>query len=213
MKIVLYHSPGACSLTSHIALEEAGAAYHLVRVNLAGGEQRRPEYLAINPHGRVPALSVDGTIVTENLAVLTWIANAFPNANLLPRNDILKLARVYELLSFFSSSVHVAFGQLWRPEHFAREKSAHPAVQETAREAILRYFAEIKAFLMERDWIVGAEFSAADTYPFVFHRWGKRIGVDMSTYPGWTAHTERMLSRPTVETAYRQEGLERSEFL
>lgn len=210
--LTLYYSPGACSLAPHIILEEAGMPFEARRITIASGEHRTDEYLAINPHGRVPALAIDGEIVTENAAVLTYIATLATGSSALPRRPLL-LARVYELLSFFASSVHIAFAQYWRPERFTEDQELHEPIADAGRRSVLRYFDEIEAMLDGREWLVGDAFTLADTYPFVFYRWGRRIGVEMSAYKAWTAHSGRMLRRPAVGRALAREGLDPGEFL
>jgi len=118
MTLRLFYSPGACSLVPHIALEEAGADFEPVRVTLAQGEHLKREYLAINPHARVPALAAGGGVVTENIAILNYIADLFGAEGSVPRSDPLKAARCNELLGWFASSVHIAFAQVWRAERF-----------------------------------------------------------------------------------------------
>jgi glutathione S-transferase len=210
--LTLYYSPGACSLAPHVILEEAAAPFEAVRVTIAEGLTRTPEYLAINPRARVPALAVEGRIVTENAAILTYLGNLFPDAGLMPP-DLLDQARVQELLSFFASSVHIAFAQIWRAERFTSEQKAHAALQEGGRHALGRYFDEIEGLLAGRDWLLSGRFTIADPYPFVFFRWGRRIGMDMSGYPAWREHSERMLSRSSVQRALARECLDRAEFL
>jgi len=210
--VTLYYSPGACSLASHIVLEEAGIPFEAHRIVLASGEQHSPEYLTINPQGRVPALRTNGAVVTENVAVLTYIAALSSGGGALPKAP-LQLARVYELLSFFASSVHIAFAQYWRPERFTGDESLYAAIRDGGMAALLGYFGDIEGMIEGRDWFVGDGFTVADTYPFVFARWGRRIGADMDAYPCWEAHTRRMLARPAVVRALAREGLRRDEFL
>jgi glutathione S-transferase len=210
--VTLYYSPGACSLAPHIVLEESGTAFEAKRVPITEGAHRTPDFLAINPHGRLPTLEVDGAVVTENLAVLTYVASSESGAGALPRNR-LQLARVYELLSFFASSVHIAFAQVWRPERFTEDPALHDSIREAGRGSVRRCFDEIEAMLVGREWLVGGRFTVADTYPFVFYRWGRRIEIGMDAYPNWTVHTARMLGRPSVHRALAREGLSPSEFL
>jgi glutathione S-transferase len=210
--LTLYYSPGACSLAPHIILEESGVPFDTRRIAIASGDHRSDEYLAINPHGRVPALAIDDEVVTENAAILTYVATLATGSAGLPRRP-LELARVYELLSFFASSVHIAFAQYWRPERFTEDENLHGRIADAGRRSVLRYFDEIEALLAGREWLVGDGFTLADTYPFVFYRWGLRIGVDMAAYRAWTGHVQRMLRRPAVARALAREGLDRAEFL
>src|ERR1700680_1478517 len=118
MALILYYSPGACSMSAHIALEEVGTEYEPRVVKLAENQQRQPDYLAINPRGRVPVLVLaDGTVLTECAAILLYLARKFPKAKLWP-DDPLAQARCIEWLSWLASSVHVAFAQTRRPPRF-----------------------------------------------------------------------------------------------
>lgn len=209
--LTLYYSPGACSLAPHILLEETGERFAAERYTIAEGAHRRPEYLRVNPHARVPALRVGDEVLAENVAVMTFIARRHPEARLIPTDDLLA-ARVYERLSFFASSVHIAFAQFWRAERFAEDEGLHAGIKEGGRVAILRYFQEIETLIAKGDWLVGEHFTAADTYPFVFYRWGRRIGADMNAYPAWNGHAKRVLARPSVQRALAREGLGASEF-
>ena len=207
----LYYSPGACSLAPHIALEEAGADFEPVRVMLAQGEHLTADYLAINPHARVPALGTDRGVVTENIAILNYIADAFGADGSVPRGDPYAAARCNELLGWFASSVHIAFAQVWRGERFTEDESLHGAIKAGGLAALDRQFAEIEGMIGD-GWIAGDSFTAADSYAAIFFRWGKRIGKDMSGYPRWASLTERVLDRPAVARAIEREGLSAGEF-
>jgi glutathione S-transferase len=207
----LYHSPGACSLVPHIALEEAGANFEPVRVIVAKGEHLRPEYLAINPHARVPALGTDRGVITENVAILNFIADEYKAAGSVPRIDPYVAARTNELLSWFASTVHISFAQLWRAERFTRDESLHEAIFEGGRENLHEQFAEIEE-LAGDGWLVGDEFTATDSYALTFLRWGNRTGFDMSRYPKWAALVARVAERPAARRALENEGLQAEEF-
>jgi glutathione S-transferase len=124
----LFYSPGACSLVTHIALEESGAEFEPVRVTLAQAEHLKPEYLEINPHARVPALATGHGVVTENIAILNLIADLFGKDGSVPRDDPYAAARCNELLGWFASTVHISFAQIWRAARFPRDESIHPAI-------------------------------------------------------------------------------------
>jgi glutathione S-transferase len=193
-------------------LEESGADFTTVRVTLADGEHRQPAYLAVNPRGRVPVLAVDDQIITENIAIVSYIANHFPKSDGIPTDDLLA-ARTYELLSFFASSVHVGFAQVWRTERFTHDESAYDAIRKGGRRALETFFDEIDALAAKGAWLVGNRFTAADTYLLVFYRWVRRLGIDASVYANWTRHTRKMLSRPAVQRALAREGLHESDFI
>jgi glutathione S-transferase len=207
----LYYSPGACSLVAHIALVECGADYELERVVLAEGHHLRPEFLAINPHARVPALATDGRVITENGAILNYVADLFGGEGSVPRGSALETARCNELLCWFASSVHIAFAGVWRAERFTDDEAAWPAIQSGGRAAVERYFGEIDG-LCGPGWIAGDRFTAADSYVAVFSRWGRRIGLDMGRYPNMAALVARAIEREAVARAIADEGLQPSEF-
>ena len=207
----LYYSPGACSLVAHIALEESGAEYELERVVLAEGHHLRPEFLAINPHARVPALASDGRVITENVAILNYVADLFGADGSVPRGSAMEAAGCNELLGWFASSVHIGFAGVWRAERFTDDESAWPVIQSGGRAAVERYFEEIEG-LCGSSWIAGERFTAADSYVATFYRWGRRIGLDTSRFPNMAALVRRVIKRPAVAKAIADEGLQPSEF-
>ena len=211
MALKLFYSPGACSLVPHIALEEAAADFEPVRVMLAQGDHLKPDYLAINPHARVPALATDQGVITENIAILNYIADEFGAEGSVPRGASYATARCNELLGWFASSVHIAFAQVWRAERFTRDESAHQAIQTGGRENLAQQFAEIDGLCGE-SWLVDGTFSAADGHALTFFRWGRRIGFDMSAYRGWKGLCARIIERPAVQRALEREGLNAAEF-
>ena len=205
--ITLYYSPGACSLASHIVLEEIGEPFEARRVTIAEGRHLQPDYLAVNPHGRVPALTDGDFVLTESPAILAWLGQRFPKAGLLDLKDHERLGRTLELLSFFSSSVHIAFAQIWRAARFASGEASREEVTAAGRLALQGYFDELEALAADGAWIVGGRYSIADPYMLVFYRWGGRVGVDMKAYPGWSRHKDAMLARPAVNRALAREEI------
>src|SRR5687768_17432084 len=142
MALKLYYAPGACSLASHIVLEEVGVDYETQRLNLQEGDQRKDEYLAINPRGRVPALVVDGRTLTENMAIMVYLAGGYPQAGLWP-SETWDQARLLSMLTWFSNTVHPTYGHILRPERYAEEQEARDAIKEKARESYAHYLREI----------------------------------------------------------------------
>ena len=210
--MILYYSPGACSLVPHVALAEAGADFEASRVTLASGEHLTADYRAINPHARVPALDVDGQVVTENVAILNYIAHRFKSPGSVPVGDHLAAARCNQLLGWFASSVHIAFAQVWRAERFTDDEAVHPVIQAGGHGTLKRYFGEIEKQCGD-GWIVPGYFTAADTYLLVFFRWGSRIGNDMSAYLRWQALVGRVLEREAVMRTLTVEGFGAADFL
>ncbi|HET9354268.1 MAG TPA: glutathione binding-like protein [Sphingomicrobium sp.] len=202
----LFYSPGACSLVPHVALEEAGAEFEAVRVMLAEGEHLQPGYLAINPHARVPSLATERGTITENIAILNFIADQFGAAGSVPLGDAYVTARANELLGWFASTVHISFAQVWRASRFTRDESVHHAIIDGGRENLAQQFAEIEA-LAGDGWLAGDRFTAVDSYALTFFRWGNRIDLDMSRYPNWAALNARLLAEPSVRRVIDKEGL------
>jgi glutathione S-transferase len=207
----LYYSPGACSLVPHIALEEAGAEFAALRIPIADGGHLKPEYLAINPHARLPALGTEQGIITENIAVLNFLADRFGAAGSVPRGDPYTAARCNELLGWFSSSVHIAFAEVWRGGRFTDDERLWPALEAGGRKVLSKQFDEIEALCID-EWLVPAGYTAADSYALTFLRWAKRIGFDIAAYPQWAALAGRVLERPAARRALEREGLKAEEF-
>ena len=207
----LFYSPGACSIVTHIALEETGADYEAVPVMLAKGEHLKPDYLAINPHARVPALANGHGIVTENIAILNLVADIFEAPGSVPRDDPFAAARTNELLGWFASSVHIAFAEIWRGSRFTDDENVWPILEAGGRKALEQQFAEIEQRSGE-SWLVEGRFTAADSYALTFFRWGRRIGMDMGRYPAWAGLNAEVLERAAVQRVLEREGLKSEEF-
>jgi glutathione S-transferase len=202
--LTLYFSPGACSLASHIGLEETGAPYELKPILLAKGQQRTEEYLKINPRGKVPSLSVDGKILVENTAILTYLARSFPGKKLMPA-DPAEEARCIGTMCWFSSIVHPSYQRANRPERFAEGEAAQTAVKETGRKSFWANCQEIDSMFQGKDWIMGSEYTLVDPYALVFYGWGVRGGFPMKELSAYTTWQERMMKRPTVRKSVESE--------
>ena len=206
--IKLYYSPGACSLAPHIVLEELGIAYEPVLVSLKDGEHKKADYLKINPRARVPALNVDGKVLTENVAILTYLGGGFPERGLWPK-ETWRQAEALSLMAWLASSVQVAFAGNVRPERYASDAAAKENIKVTCRETLLGYFADIEKMLTGKTFAMGGQYTVCDPYLLVFYRWGYRIGLDMKTqFPHWTKQAVRVASRPTVKRVFEDEGIE-----
>ena len=202
--LTLYYSPGACSMASHITIEETGAPYEAKQILLAKGEQKTPEYLAINPRGKVPALRVDDQVLTENVAILYYLAKRFPEAKLLP-GDLLAEARCVSTMAWLSNTVHPGFTRVFRPERFAAEESAHAAVKASGREAFWASLQEIDGLLKGKDWLAGSQYTVCDPYALVFYGWGLRIDLPVRELEAYTAWKDRMVQRPAVRKILERE--------
>jgi glutathione S-transferase len=202
--MTLCYFPGACSLASHIVLEESGAKFELRKIDFATSEQRGDSYLKINPNGRVPALILDdGRTLFENIGIMTYVARTNPGANLIPREAFAE-ARCYSLMSFFASSVHVAWAHNARPERYASDAAAHPNLREVARKSFLNYLQMIDGWLEGREWLLD-QYSVCDPYALVLYSWGARGELPVKELKNFTAHKDRMLKRPAVRKALERE--------
>jgi len=203
----LYYSPGACSLGLHIVLREIDAEFELEPILLAQRENFTPAYRRINPAGRVPALKDGEFVLTESQAIYTYLSAELGGDVFLP-HDPLRRARAFEMTAWLSSTVHIAYAQLWRPERFVSQESDYPPIIKRGEQLISEHYAQIEQRLASTDHIVGHEYSFADTYLFVFYRWGRRIGLDMTRdFPHWSRWSEQMLDRPAVGEAMAAEGI------
>ncbi|NJC05422.1 glutathione S-transferase [Sphingomonas kaistensis] len=208
----LFYSPGACSLVTHIALHEAEAEHGAVRIDFAAGEQRTPDYLAVNPHGRVPALVTDEGTITENLAILGYLADRFGAPGSVPRGDAFKTAKAMQMLSWLSGTVHAtAFAALFRPARFTADESFHQGIKDGAHAALTSHFVELDD-LCGDGWLAGDEYTAADSYAAVFYRWARAAKFDLTLYPRWTGLVSRVVERPAVVRAIAHEGLKIEQF-
>ena len=202
--LTLYFSPGACSMASHIGLEESGAPYSERPTLLGKGEHKTEAYLKINPRGKVPALEVDGRVITENTAILTYIARQNPQAKLLPE-DAVEAAQCIETMAWFSNIVHPSYTRTMRPERFADSDGGKAEVVAAGKKAFWASLEEIDGMLKGREWIVGSRFSVADAYALVFYGWGKRSEYPVEKLVNYTAWKDRMLKRPAVMKILRSE--------
>jgi glutathione S-transferase len=199
--LTLYYAPGACSMASHIVLEESGEKYEPRKVDLAGGEQRTEAYLKMNPLGRVPMLGLeDGTPLTENTAILPYLGKRF---NLWPK-DALGDAKALSLIGYFASSVHPAHAHVGRPERYTADASAFPGIKEAGLKTFQTYLKQIDNMLAGREWF-GDSYSVLDPYGFVFYSWGIRRDLPMTELKNYTAHKDRMLKRDAVKRVVESE--------
>ena len=203
-KLTLYFGPGACSLVPHITLEEAGAPFEAKPIALRKGQQREPEYLALNPKGKVPLLLIDGRPLTENVAIAYYLAKTFPNAKLLPSGDVEAEAQALSLLSWCASGIHPRIGAFFGPQRLTDLPDSADNVKKLAAEDTAKNFAMVEKMLAGKEWILG-QWSIVDAYLFVFWRWAGFLKLDLSSYPNYAKHAERMAERPSVKRALARE--------
>ena len=203
--IKLFYAVNTCSLASHIALEEAGVEYSTVRISFAADEQRGPEYLAINPKGRVPAMVTGNGILTETPAMLAFISQSFPEAGLAPLDDPFACAQVQAFNSYLCSTVHVAHAHRMRGNRWADDPAAIAAMQRKVPQSVAACFALIEHEMLKGPWVMGEAYTICDPYLFTLAGWLEGDGVDLTPLPRVIAHRRRVSERPAVQKAIAQE--------
>ena len=201
----LYFAPGTCALATHIALAEAGADYTAERIDFKTNQQQSPEYLAINPKGRVPALVTDRGVLTENVAMLAYIAQSFPKAKLAPLDDPFAFAQVQAINSYLSSTVHVAHSHKGRGYRWATEESSFADMKKTLPKSMGAVFALLEQKMLKGPWMMGETYTICDPYLFTLTGWLEGDGVDIATLPKVADHFKRMKDRPAVQKALAEE--------
>lgn len=200
----LYYTPGVCSQSVHIALNEAGIDHEIEKVDLvektteSGGD-----YTKINPLGYVPALELDdGDVLLEAPAILQYIADLKPETGLAPANGTRDRVRLQAELNYTASELHKSFGPFFAPV------KPEGALKEQALTKLSKRFDELEARLADgRDYVMGNRFSVADAYTFVVASWAGVIDFDLSGYPLVSAYVERVAGRPKVQDVLKREGL------
>ena len=194
----LFYAAGTCALASRIALEDAGAEYEVIRVDFSRQEQRSPDYLKINPKGRVPALSTGRGILTETPAILAFIARIHPEANLAPFEDEYEFARLQAFNGYLSSTVHVNHAHGRRGARWADDETSHVDMKRKVPETKAASMQLIERDYFEGPWVMGEQYTVADPYLFTMEGWLKGDGVEIEDYPILRDHYHRMRARDSV---------------
>ncbi len=203
--LTLYGATGTCSLATAIALEEANADYELVRVDFAAGEQRTPAFLAKNPKGRVPALATPEGLLTENVALLAYVAQTHPAANLAPK-DPFHFAEMQAFNAYLASTVHVNHAHNRRGYRWTDDAAAIETMKAKVPQNMNDCTRIIEQNLFKGPWIMGGQFTVADGYLYNIARWFPNDGVDIANYPKLHDHFKRMEMRPAVQRAVEKNG-------
>lgn len=199
----LFYAAHTCALASHIALEEAGAAYTVTRINFASSDQLKPDYLAINPRGRVPALVTDRGVLTETPAMLAYIAQTHPQVKLMPLDDPFAFAQAQAFNSYLCSSLHVAHAHRMRGYRWVDADDTHSiaAMQRKVPQSVHEGFALVEQHMLAGPWVLGEAFTACDAYLFTLAQWLEADGVDPARLPRVAEHRRRVSERPAVQRA------------
>ena len=199
----LYFAPGACSLSPHIVLHEAGIAAETEKVDLASKKTASgADFLKINPKGYVPTLQLDdGTLLTEGPAIVQYLADQRPAAKLAPENGTLPRYQLQELLNFISTEIHKSYSPLFKP-------NSTPEMKQAFVDLLQKRYDVIEETLGKHQYIAGDQFTVADAYLFTVTNWSRVVKVDLfSNRPNLAAYMQRVAERPAVQSAMRAEGL------
>jgi glutathione S-transferase len=201
----LYYAPGTCALASHITLAESGADYITERIDFRTNQQNSPEYLAINPKGRVPTLVTDRGVLTETPAMLAFIAQSFPNAKLAPFEDAYAFAQAQSFNSYLCSTVHTNHAHKMRGARWATDESSFADMKRKVPQTVGAAFALIERDMLKGPWVMGETYTICDPYLFTLAGWLEGDSVDIATLPKVADHRKRMADRPAVQKALAEE--------
>jgi glutathione S-transferase len=198
----LYFSPGACSLSPHIILQETGLPFTLEKVDLRSKQTASgADYLGINPKGYVPALETDeGVLLTEGPAIVQYLADKVPEKQLAPANGSIERYQLMSWLNFIGTEIHKNYSPLFNP-------AASDEFKDNAKQNLAKRYAHVERMLEGREYLVGTRFSVADGYLFVVTNWAGMLKLDMSAFPNIAAFQKRIVARPAVQQAMKAEGL------
>ena len=200
--LTLYYAKGTAALPVHIALEEAGAEYDVRLLDFSKREHLEPEYLAINPKGRVPALVTEEGVLTEAAALLAYIGQRYTAAHLIPSTPFA-FAQAQEFNLYLASTVHVAHAHRQRGARWSDDAASHIAMQAKVAENMTECARLIEGKYLRGPWLMGDQYTICDPYLFTVARWLKADGVDESAFPKIMAHRARMEARPAVRSVLK----------
>jgi glutathione S-transferase len=203
--LTLYYAPKTCSLAPMIALEEAGAEYTAHKVDFAKNEQNTPPFKYVNPKGRVPALATDKGVITENVAILSFIADVYPKMRL-SRSDPFAFAQMQAFNAYLSSTVHPHHAHNRRGARWSDDAAVVEAMKIKVPQNMTDCCAMIEREYLKGPWVMGEQYTVADAYLFTIANWLEGDGVDTSKFPKILAHRAAMLERPAVQAAMEKHG-------
>ncbi len=212
MTLKLYFAPGACSFVPHVLLETIGQPFEPVLVKLHKNEQHGPEYKALNPRGQVPVLVAEGQVITQIVAIVTYLHERFPQHGFLPAEPLAR-AKALETLAWMNNTVHPTFTHVFMPFKFTDQPDAQAAIKAYNAGLYRPMLAEIEALAQAaaangRAWLGGERFGPADAYALTLLRWGGFAGIDPTGFPALWAHVQKVAQLPPVARAIERERLQ-----
>ena len=208
MSLKLFFAPGACSFVPHSMLELSGVAFEPTLVKLHKGEQRSPEYLAMNPRGQVPVLVDDGEVITQIVAILLHLDAKLPQAGILPASGMAR-TRALSTLTWMNNTVHPTFTHVFMPQKFTDDEAAQKAIRAFGASSYRGLLGEIEAMAVKASpWLCGDQPTALDAYALTLLRWGGIAGVDPTTMPATWDLSQRFAALPAVARVIERERLQ-----
>lgn len=205
--MIFYYAPQTVSVASHITLEEVSADYETRVLNFGATEQQSENYLTINPKARVPALVTDQGILTETPAILAFLAQAYPAANLAPVDDPFAFAKVQEFNAYLCATVHVAHAHRMRGSRWVDDEAAMQSMQAKVPQTMNECFRLIEAEMFKGPWVLGEQYTICDPYLFTISTWLEGDSVDINDFPVIAEFDQRMRQRDAVKPVLELHGL------
>jgi glutathione S-transferase len=205
---VLYYDSGLASIFPHMLLRELGAPFELRRVDRAGQEHASPDYLRLNPNGRIPVLLDGETAIYETAAIALHLVDRHPEAGLAPAPGTLERGHYYKWMLHLANTTQAEFRAWFYPHEFTTDPAHVDSVKAAAGQRLMTNFGLIAQQLGQGPWLLGDQFSAVDLYLWMMVRWGRTLPTPIREIPELGAHAARVLARPAVQEALRVEELQ-----
>ncbi len=205
--MIFYYAPQTVSVASHITLNEVGANYETRVLNFGATEQQSDDYLQVNPKGRVPALVTDQGILTETPAILAFLGQTFPEANLIPQNNPFAFAKIQEFNAYLCATVHVAHAHRMRGSRWVDDEAAMQSMQAKVPQTMSECFRLIESEMFKGPWVMGDHYTICDPYLFTISNWLEGDSVDINDFPTIADFNQRMRQRDAVKPVLELHGL------
>ena len=203
----LFYSPGSEAMAPHAMLEEVGAAYEPILVDMKAGAHKKPDYLKLNPNGRVPTLVDGDKVIFESAAITMHLADKHPAAGLAPAPGSPERGRYYQWMAYLTNTVQEAYINYFHPDYYAKTDGAIAEVKATAEARLQPMFKIIDDALADGPYLLGKQVSAADIYLMMLARWSRNMGKPAASYPNIRRCVDLVRARPAVECMFKAEGL------
>lgn len=203
----LFYSPGSAAMAPHALLEEIGQPFELVKVDTRSGEHKKPEYLKLNPNGRVPTLVDGDQVIYETAAIMLNLVDRHPGSGLAPAVGSAERAMFYQWLVYMTNTVQEAYIEYYHPEYYAKTEAGQAEVKAASEERLQPMFAVLDKALEKGPFLLGAKFSAADIFLMMMARWSRNMKKPAATYPNIKRCVDAVMARPATQRMFAAQGL------